>query len=109
MAGSYIGAFELLILASIVHLRDQAYGVRIRQEIESRAGHAVAIGAVYTTLMRLESKGLIRARLGEPTAARGGRAKRFFTLTAQGERALSGTVQALDGILSGLDLGWNPR
>ena len=98
-----------MILAAITHLHDRAYGVRIRQEIENRTGHEVAIGAVYTTLSRLETKGLVRSHMGEPTAERGGRAKRFFELTAEGTGALSGTVQSLDGILTGLDLEWSAK
>ena len=82
--GDSIGGFEQLILLALAHLVEDAYGVSIRKEIAARTGRDVNIGAVYATLDRLEAKGLTTSRTGEPTAERGGRAKRYFRLTASG-------------------------
>ena len=83
------------MLLALVRLRDHAYGMRIRQEIEKRTGRDVSIGAVYTTLERMEAKGYVSSWMGEPTAERGGRAKRFFRLEAAGMAALSNTEEVL--------------
>jgi DNA-binding PadR family transcriptional regulator len=84
-----VGQFEQLILTSILALRDNAYGVTIHSKVKELSGSAsVSLGAVYITLDRLEDKGLLRSCLSEPTAERGGRAKRFYRLEAVGERAL---------------------
>src|SRR3954463_6351908 len=82
----FLGGFELLVLLALIRLKDDAYGVPIADAIESSSGRDVAIGSVYITLDRLESKGLVSSRLGEPTAARGGRAKTYFRITAKGLR-----------------------
>ncbi len=84
-----IGEFEHLVLLAILRLQDQAYGVAIRREIESRAGRSVATGAIYTLLSRLERKGLVASREGEPTPERGGRRKKYYRLQPAGERALA--------------------
>src|SRR5947208_3133453 len=84
----YPGEFEEIILLAIARLGDNAYGVTIRRTVEEVAERPTSIGAVYTTLERLEQKGLISSRQGEKTPERGGRAKRYFRLEATGERAL---------------------
>ena len=99
-----LGEFEQLILLAILRLGDRAYGVTIRTEISERAGRTVAPGALYTTRDRLEDKGLVKARVGEPTPQRGGRAKRFFTVTASGARALARAQHAFQRLLEGLDV-----
>ncbi len=99
-----LGEFEQLILLAILRLGDQAYGVTIRSEISERARRTVAPGALYTTLDRLEDKGLVRSRVGEPTARRGGRAKRFFTVTASGAKSLARAQHAFQRLLEGLDV-----
>lgn len=86
--GDYLGEFEMVVLTTLARLGSDAYGMTIRREIEARTGRSVSIGAVYSTLRRLERKGLTESSLGEPTAARGGRAKRYFALTAAGSVAL---------------------
>lgn len=86
--GDYPGEFELVVMLALARLGQRAYGMTIRLEIEERTGRTVSIGSVYATLRRLEDKGLVRSMLGEPTASRGGRAKRFFALTAPGRKAL---------------------
>ena len=90
-----LGPLELLTLTVVLSLGDGAYAVPIRDALEHAAGHAVARGALYTTLARLEAKGLLRSRLGEPTPVRGGRAKRYYSLTPAGAAALHATQTAL--------------
>jgi PadR family transcriptional regulator PadR len=83
------GAFEQLVLTAILALRDDAYGVTIHAKVAELAlPRTVSLGAVYVTLDRLEDKALISSRLTDPTAERGGRSKRCYTLEALGERAL---------------------
>jgi DNA-binding PadR family transcriptional regulator len=82
-----VGEFEYLVLAAAATLGDDAYGTTLRAEIERTSGRSCSVGALYTTLDRLESKGLVTTRMGEPTAARGGRAKRFVKVTAKGRSA----------------------
>lgn len=100
----YLGEFEHIVLLALVRLQDRAYGVTIRQEIERRAHREVSVGAVYATLERLEAKGYVSSSMGEPTRERGGRAKRFFRITAHGSRALNRTHVALQRMTEGLDL-----
>ena len=90
-----LGEFEALVLAALLRLGDQAYGVAIRREIEDRTGRSPSIGAVYTTLHRLEGKGLVTSRLGEPTPERGGRAKRYFEARPEGREALADMVRVI--------------
>src|SRR5713101_4580416 len=85
----YLGEFEHLIVLALLRLEDRAYGVTVRQEIELRTKREVSIGAVYATLERLERKGYVSSRLGDPTPERGGRAKRYFQIEAPGVRALN--------------------
>jgi PadR family transcriptional regulator PadR len=100
----YLGEFEHLILLALLRLEDRAYGVTVRQEIEFRARREVSIGAVYATLDRLETKGYVKSRYGDPTPERGGRSKRFFRVTAQGIAAVNRTQRALRSMTEGLDL-----
>ena len=102
--GEYLGEFEHIVLLSLLRLDDRAYGVTVRQEIAARTGRDVSVGAIYTTLDRLEEKGYVKSRLGEPTTERGGRAKRFFRVTAKGIRAINSTQEALRSLSMGLDL-----
>jgi DNA-binding PadR family transcriptional regulator len=100
----YLGEFEHIILLALLRLEDRAYGVTVRQEIQSRTNREVSIGAVYATLERLQTKGYVTSSWGEPTAERGGRAKRFFRITAAGVIAVNHTQQALQRMIEGLDL-----
>jgi PadR family transcriptional regulator, regulatory protein PadR len=79
-----LGEFEYLLITAAASLGDNAYGTVIRQEIEFSAGRKCSIGALYTTIDRLESKGLIKTRMGEATPQRGGRAKRMVRVTPKG-------------------------
>jgi PadR family transcriptional regulator, regulatory protein PadR len=101
---SSLGEFEQIVLLAILRLDDSAYGVTIQAEIESCAGRKTTPGALYTTLDRLERKGLLRARSGEPTPARGGRAKRFYSVTRQGRHRLVDAQSAFQRLLVGLNL-----
>ena len=100
----YLGEFEHMIVLALLRLEDHAYGVTVRQEIEFRTGREVSIGAVYAPLARLESKGYVRSRNGDPTPERGGRSKRFFRVTAKGLNAVNRTQRALQSMIQGLDL-----
>ena len=84
-----LGEFEYLILSAAVRLEDNAYGAAIRHEIETTTKRRCSIGALYTTLDRLENKGLIKTAMGDPTPQRGGRPKRMVRLTGKGVRAAS--------------------
>ena len=91
-----LGEFEYLLLTASARLGDDAYGAAIRQEIETATGHSCSIGALYTTLDRLEAKGLVKTWMGDPTPQRGGRAKRMVRVTGSGIRAAtdSATTEA---------------
>ncbi|HWG87006.1 MAG TPA: PadR family transcriptional regulator [Candidatus Acidoferrales bacterium] len=82
-----IGEFEYLMLSAASRLGEEAYGASIRQEIKQTTGRSCSIGALYTTLDRLEKKGMVKTWLGEPTPQRGGRAKRVVHVTAKGAKA----------------------
>jgi DNA-binding PadR family transcriptional regulator len=97
-----LGEFEQSLLLAIFHLGDDAYGVRIRREIERRTGREVAVGALYTSLERLERKGLVTSRISEPTPERGGRSKRFYALRPAGAAALKASRARMDGMWAGL-------
>jgi PadR family transcriptional regulator PadR len=81
---SYLGEFELMILLTVIHLGEDAYGVPISREIEKHRGREVSVGSVYAALERLETKGLVASSLGDPTPERGGKAKRYFRITKEG-------------------------
>ncbi len=100
--GAYLGEFELMVLLALIRLGEEAYGVPICREIETRSGREAALGSVYAALERLEQKGLVTSRLGDSTAVRGGRAKRYFRVTAQGILGVRQTQQALVGLWRGL-------
>src|SRR5262245_9255687 len=100
-----LGEFEQLVLLALVRLGAEAYGVAIRDEIEKRTGRDVTLGAVYTTLLRLEDKKLVATRLGEPTPQRGGRRKKFYRPLAAGRRELATSLDAIRNMTRGLTPG----
>jgi DNA-binding PadR family transcriptional regulator len=100
-----LGEFEQIVLLALIRLADDAYGMTVRREIAERIGRDVSIGAVYATLDRLEKKGLLKSRTGDPTPERGGRAKRIFVITATGKKALQGAQAAFDRMREGVKLG----
>jgi DNA-binding PadR family transcriptional regulator len=107
MGRDALGEFEHLIMLAILRLGPEAYGVPIIDEVEARTGRTVSEAAAYLTLRRLEEKGWIKSRVGEPTPERGGRAKRYFKLLPVGVRRLresrTALVQMWDGVAAELD------
>ena len=101
---SYLGEMELMILLAVVRLGDEAYGVPIAKELLILAKREVSVGSIYAALERLESKGLVSSSLGDPTPERGGRAKRYFSATPNGVRALKMTRATLTKLWSGIPL-----
>ena len=97
-----IGEFEYLLLAATRRLAPDAYGASIAQEIEQVAGRRCSLGALYTTLDRLESKGLVKTRMGDPTPERGGRAKRMVSLTGAGKKAAAEFYTAITTVTEGI-------
>jgi DNA-binding PadR family transcriptional regulator len=85
---SYLGEFEELVLLAILKLKDNAYGTTVREALEKATGRSISIGALYATFDRLERKGFVKSWQGEATPERGGRAKRYFEVEANGREAL---------------------
>ena len=100
---SALGDFEQLVLLGVLRLGDDAYGAAIRQEIHARSGRDVSINAVYTTLERLESKGMLRSRVGTPTPQRGGRRRKYYALRPAGAAALRDAYRAFTAMAGGLE------
>ena len=98
-----LGDFEQLVLLGVERLGEDAYGAAIRQEIHARSGRDVSINAVYTTLDRLERKGLLRSWVGEPTPQRGGRRRKFYALRPAGLTALRQAYHAFTRMAAGLE------
>ena len=98
-----LGEFEHVVLLAVLRLGDAAYAVPILDEIERCTGRSVARGSVYVTLDRLETKGFLRSRLGDPTAERGGRAKRYYALRPRAVEALRDSRRALVALWRGLE------
>src|SRR5579864_2859904 len=102
-----LGEFEYLTLTAATRLGEDAYGAGIRQEIEDATGRRCSIGALYTTLDRLEAKGFIRTRMGDPTPQRGGRSKRMVRVTAKGTQAARDFYAAVTRVSHGVS--WEAR
>lgn len=102
-----IGGFEYLILSAVARLGENAYGASIRREIEEATGHRCSIGALYTTLDRLQTKGLVETQMGEATPQRGGRAKRMVRVTGKGVQAASAFYRAVMHVSR--NLSWESR
>ena len=99
---TFLGEFEQLLLLALMQAKDEAYGVEIRRAIEQRAGRTVSPGAIYTALDRLERRGLVSSRLGEPTAQRGGKRKRYYRLDPAGEKLLRESQRSLARMARGV-------
>ena len=99
---THLGEFELIVMLALLRVGEDAYGVPIASAIEEATRREVAIGSVYAVLERLERKGLVASRMGEPTPERGGRAKRYFRVTAAGLRQVRATQKALVTLWQGL-------
>src|SRR5262249_3449140 len=90
-----LGNFELMVILALIRCGDNAYGVPICEELEKRTGREAAVGSVYAALERLEEKGFVTSELGEPTSERGGRAKKYFRVTAGGLKEVRETQRSL--------------
>lgn len=97
----YLGAFEQLILFSVLQLEDEAYGVSIRENVEERTGRTVSIGAIYTTLGRLEERGLVRSHT-EESQGRAGRPRKYYALAPEGARELRESYASIQAMAGGL-------
>jgi len=96
--GEFPGEFEQIIMLAVLRLEEHAYGMEVRREIETRTGRDASIGAVYATLDRLETKGLVRSREQDDS----GRVRKLYRITAEGNRALARTHQAASRMWEGL-------
>lgn len=97
-----LGSLEHIVLLAVMRLGDNAYGITVLNEIEVVTGRDLSIGTVYAALGRLESKGYVKPSTGEPTAERGGRAKRYFHVTADGRSAVRRAQESIMKMNSGL-------
>ena len=102
MSRESLGHFELLVLLALLRHGDEAYGVPIAHAIEQSTGKRVILASIYNTLERLEEKGLVASKMGEPTSERGGRAKRYFAITAGGLREVKAAKKALTQLWRGI-------
>jgi len=91
-----------MILLTVIHLGEEAYGVPISREMEKQRRRGVSVGSVYAALERLEQKGLVKSEIGDPTPERGGKAKRYFRVTKEGLRQLHKTRRVLTAMWEGL-------
>jgi PadR family transcriptional regulator PadR len=98
-----LGEFEQLVLLAVLRLGPNAYGATVRREIEMRAHRELSISAVYTTLQRLEAKGLVRTRMGDPLPERGGRRRKYVELRPAGAQALKAAYSAVAGMAAGVE------
>ena len=103
MPTELLGSLEQVVLLALLRLGPKAYGVTVRREIQKQTRSNISIGSIYATLDRLESKGYVSSFLGEPTAERGGRAKKYFRVEAEGRRALAASQQAIRRLSLGLN------
>lgn len=103
MSRRFLGEFEHMVLAAALRLGDEAYGAALIREIREETGRRVPSGGLSLTLDRLEDKGLVRSRMGEPDARRGGRPKRYIEVTSAGVRAVRETREAMLGLWRGLE------
>jgi DNA-binding PadR family transcriptional regulator len=103
MSHDYLGEFEQMVLLSVMRLGRGAYGLAIKDELESVAGRSPSSGALYTTLDRMERKGLVESRPGEASSERGGRPRRYVKLTPAGEQMLARSRSTLLALWEGLE------
>lgn len=98
----YLGEFEQLILFAVLQLGDDAYGIAIRETLEERTGRVVSSGAIYTTLGRLQDRGMVTSRVGGPTEGHVGRPRKYYTLEPAGARALKAAYSTIQSMAGGL-------
>jgi PadR family transcriptional regulator PadR len=92
----YLGNLELMVMLVLISMGEKTYGIPIAHEIETKGGREVSLGSIYATLERLETKGFVSSELGEPTPERGGRAKKYFSVTAKGVREVREAQRVLE-------------
>jgi DNA-binding PadR family transcriptional regulator len=102
MSRESLGHFVLIVMLALLRQGDDAYGVPIADAIAQSTGKPVILASVYNTLERLEQKGLVRSSLGQPTPERGGRAKRYFSITTAGLREVRAAKKALTVLWRGI-------
>lgn len=102
--GHGLGELEQLVLLAVLRLGDDAYGIAIQREIADHGDRRPSAGAIYSTLGRLEQKGYVRSRAGEPTPTRGGRRKKLYEVEAAGREALRGSLFAIRAMTQGLSI-----
>jgi PadR family transcriptional regulator PadR len=102
MSDRLLTDFELMVMLAVLRVRDDAYGVPVAREIEQTGRRSVTLAAVYLALDRLSDNGLVTWRLGDPTPERGGRAKKLFSVTPSGLRAIRRTQRAFIALWSGI-------
>jgi len=100
-----LGELEQIVMLAVLQCGDDAYGARIRRELQARADRTISIATIYVTLTRLEAKGLVASHFTEPTAARGGKAKRVFRVVAAGLESLHAARATLARMWDGLEGG----
>ncbi len=106
MPPANLGELEQLVLLAIARLGEDAYGVTVRREIAKHTRRELSFGSAYTTLTRLEAKGFLTSRLGDPTPERGGRRKKHYVISAAGRRALQRSLNAIRTMARGIDASW---
>jgi DNA-binding PadR family transcriptional regulator len=99
----WLGEFEQIVLLAVLRLGANAYGFSVQQEIQERTGRTCSLGAIYTTLDRMEQKGFVSSSKGESTPERGGRAKKYFKVEGAGETALRHSYAAATAMSAGLE------
>lgn len=104
MAGVFLGEFEQVVLLAILRLGDKAYGVSIREEIGVCTDREPSPGALYTTLDRLQERGFVTSRFGDPTPERGGRSKRYFQVSPKGVESVARVQRGYKRLLNGIHL-----
>jgi PadR family transcriptional regulator len=109
MSPATLGTLELATLLAVARLRDKAYGLAVKRDLAARTGRDYSAGALYTTLQRLEDKGLLTSRNSEPLPVRGGRSRRHFTLTGAGARALRQAERHAASIWGGVGKTLRPK
>jgi DNA-binding PadR family transcriptional regulator len=109
MSMTLLGSLELAVLLAVARLKDDAYGLAIRSDLAARTGRDYSVGAVYTTLQRLEDKGLLTSAQSDPLPVRGGRSRRHFSITGAGARALREAERHAASIWAGVRKPLRPR
>lgn len=107
MSKHFLGEFEELVMLAVMRLGKEAYGVKVSDLIEEATGRRVSTGALYTALSRLEEKGFISSWMGEATAERGGRAKKYFEITSTGKESLAASHRGRSKLASDLGFAFN--